>query len=573
MVCAAAAAAPAAFLQLLQLVALAGARVAAQGPKAVLSPPLSAGAPPLLPTWAPTRLMKTDDDEPARARLDLLAAKYNARTGSYGGPPGEAGVFDVTAYGADSSGRADSTEAIQQAFAAAAASARLAESAGPSIRRGAPSVVFPAGSYTLTDAVNISRYSHQGAPRWPGDAVALRIEARGTAALVQKGGAQRDLLFCDQVWRVVISGLRLVGGRDQLALGNNNSGGGSIIRVHDCEFEHSGGVAVRNLGPSCSDAICPFPAFVGSFSTQLIVRDCVFDFCDQALVSWSDWGVLADCYIITSPNMTNKAVVENHGRLHVRNILGNPESSSKSCPSNRSRARWFDNYSHRIDGGMLTISNFRFGGEARGITAVVNHAPFICEEVESALESQLCGRVDRSSSGALPAAMRGAEGSSIIIEHSEFGGGCGTSSDPSACCAKIFGAEIVLEELPSQLILRDNWAQSLIDPVKLIHVDAAIDLENGSYVRGADSVQYARPTYVIDLSDSRPALSASKIGLPQQLRAFLSHDSAKAVAVPATPTAGSWLRGSVLLREGVGEPLWWVCVESGWPGQWVASNH
>lgn len=122
---------------------------------------------------------------------------------------------------------------------------------------------------------------------------------------------------------------------------------------------------------------------------------------------------------------------------------------------------------------MLTISNFRFGGEARGpsdcvplpallktlrecsllrshmrhpgITAIVNHAPYFCEEVSSALESQLCGRVNRSLPSSQPSfssGMRGAEGSSIIIESSEFGGGCGNSSDPTACCAKINGCVV-----------------------------------------------------------------------------------------------------------------------------------
>ena len=71
--------------------------------------------------------------------------------------------------------------------------------------------------------------------------------------------------------------------------------------------------------------------------------------------------MLSDSWIVTSPGMTDKAAVENHGRLHVHNILGNPEATARSCPTNASRARWFDNYSHRVDGGMLTITNFRFG--------------------------------------------------------------------------------------------------------------------------------------------------------------------------------------------------------------------
>ena len=73
--------------------------------------------------------------------------------------------------------------------------------------------------------------------------------------------------------------------------------------------------------------------------------------------------------------MTDKAIIENHGRLKVSNILGVPQNllPTKSCPSNSTKQRWFDNYAHRVDGGMLTIRNFRFGGESMGITAIVNH--------------------------------------------------------------------------------------------------------------------------------------------------------------------------------------------------------
>ena len=103
--------------------------------------------------------LKTDDDE--RARLDSLAAKYHT---ARGGPTKS--VFDVTVFGADPSGHVDSTISIQKAFIAAADSARQAESEGSHLMRGAPLVSFPAGSYMLTDVVNISRYFDEAAPRW-----------------------------------------------------------------------------------------------------------------------------------------------------------------------------------------------------------------------------------------------------------------------------------------------------------------------------------------------------------------------------------------------------------------------
>ena len=184
--------------------------------------------------------------------------------------------------------------------------------------------------------------------------------------------------------------------------------------------------------------------------------------------------------------MWNKSVIENHGRLHVENILGVPQNQGQghdnmSHTSNASLNRWFDNYSHRIDGGLLHIRGFRFGGEREGITAVVNYAPYVCETIQSTWEEQMCGRVDRGGR-ALPQSMRGAVGSSIIIEQSEFSG-----SD----LAKIYSAEIVLEEIPMQLVVKDCLTRSLVNsgtPMALVSVSPDIDLD-GAYVRAADTVR------------------------------------------------------------------------------------
>lgn len=221
----------------------------------------------------------------------------------------------------------------------------------------------------------------------------------------------------------------------------------------------------------------------------------------------------------------------------------------------------FDNYSHRVDGGMLTIRNFRFGGEFMGITAVVNWAPYICEEVQSALETELCGRVPTSGAAPLPPHMRGAEGSSIIIESSEFGGGCSAGG----CCGKIAGADIVLNELPSQLVIRDGWAQSLIQGAKLFHIPNTIDLA-GAYGRGADTVSKARPAYSIEVNDGRFDVSA--LNLPEPLRAYLSPRSDR-IPAAAAPATGSWARGSMVWSSNsTGGPLGWVCTQAGWPGEW-----
>ena len=52
--------------------------------------------------------------------------------------------------------------------------------------------------------------------------------------------------------------------------------------------------------PSCPEPTCPEPLpQVGSYSSQVIVRDCVFHENDQALVVWSDWGSFSDSWIST----------------------------------------------------------------------------------------------------------------------------------------------------------------------------------------------------------------------------------------------------------------------------------
>ena len=195
------------------------------------------------------------------------------------------------------------------------------------------------------------------------------------------------------------------------------------------------------------------------------MRDCVFHENYQALVVWSDWGSFSDSWISTSATMRNKSVVENHDKLFVQNILGVPTNPGET---NATLMSWFSNYAHRVDGGTLHIRNMRFGGEGGGLTAVVNYAPFSCFEQMSKLETEMCGRVPHS--GPLPPHMRGAAGSSIIIEGSSIDGGVR---------ALLGAASVLLREVPAQLIIRDNWVQSGTgqDPsYRLVRVADDIDL-------------------------------------------------------------------------------------------------
>ena len=92
-------------------------------------------------------------------------------------------------------------------------------------------------------------------------------------------------------------------------------------------------------------------------------------------------------------------------------------------------------------------------------------------------------------------------------------------------------------------------------------------------IHAADTVAGSRPTFAINLNDARPfsslppALRSEKIGLPDQLRAFLT--SGSRIGGVAPPKAGSWRRGTMVMNDDETGPLGWLCTSSGHPGEWV----
>jgi hypothetical protein len=472
-----------------------------------------------------TRKRQKSDDA-AMAKLDALQSQLDLLKAELAGGPSPAplhGLLDVVAFGADPSGSRDSSASIQDAFDAAALHASQGTKLG---RVWQHEVRFPSGDYKISDTIIIRSVSpnvthgicaggHAGRPlndtTWCMIS-ALRVTGVGMAT-VEQTSPGRDVFAGAAVYRLEFQYMNLVGGRHQLNVGNNNTNEG-FIKISDCLFSMSSGAAIHIVGPSCPDPTCPEPLpQVGSYSSQVIVRDCVFHENDQALVVWSDWGSFSDSWISTSPNMWNKSVVENHDKLFVSNILGVPTNPGET---NATLMSWFANYAHRVDGGTLHVRNMRFGGEGGGLTAVVNFAPYSCFEQMSELETEMCGRVPHSG-GPLPPHMRGAAGSSIIIEGSQIGGGVR---------ALLSAASVLLREVPAQLIIRDNWVQSGTgtDPsYRLVRVADDIDL-NGPceslllprfFVRpmwltpvcvggrhgAGDSQRPPRPAHVRDLGD------------------------------------------------------------------------
>ena len=53
---------------------------------------------------------------------------------------------------------------------------------------------------------------------------------------------------------------------------------------------------------------------------------------------WSDWAVFSDSWISTSCDLRDAAVIENHDKLFISNILGVPCNTL----GNASKMRWID---------------------------------------------------------------------------------------------------------------------------------------------------------------------------------------------------------------------------------------
>jgi len=246
------------------------------------------------------------------------------------------GYINVRDYIVKAGNPADHTEAIRAAFAEAG-------------RTQVYTVLFPAGYYTISDAIDI----RQGTPFSP------------QGASIKQTNPEKDIFVNKGAWRLVIRNFSFHGGRDQIVLGTNHCDQ-SVLEVSDCTFFDANGVAIRILKDSNS--------------TLFKVKDCAFTNCLQSVINYCDICVIGNCWISSSPKMQNKAVMENYGVMHVENLLGVPSVSRgkagftdewidpRGGKQTASNQRWIDNY------GTVTCRSCRFGGEDGGFPAVVNYA-------------------------------------------------------------------------------------------------------------------------------------------------------------------------------------------------------
>jgi len=242
------------------------------------------------------------------------------------------GNINVKEFGAKGDGKTDDTKAIQAAFDAASKRNTGGKSIGGFSYVGSPEIIFPAGTYRISDTIKI------------GGTV---IRGLGYAA-IQQTNNEKDVFYAPWAWRMKVEGLTFLDGKDQLSLGNPNVDQGLLI-VDNCKFIHAGGVAIHIRK--------------GSNSTHAVISQCNFSQCDQTLISHTDQTIFRDSWITTGW-MKNKAAIENRGgKMSISDILGVPLVTGAD-------QRWIDNY------GILSVRCFRFGGEFGGFTPVVNFAKY-----------------------------------------------------------------------------------------------------------------------------------------------------------------------------------------------------
>ena len=243
----------------------------------------------------------------------------------------------------------------------------------------------------------------------------------------------------------------------------------------------------------------------------------------------------------------------------MRNVLGVPGGAGV-----RHLNRWIDNYQHRVGGGTVHADNLRFGGENGGLLPFWNRAPYICQEVMSTLETEMCGRVN-TSGAALPPRMRGANGgASIVVTNSDISGSYGHATNAGIA---------YFEEIPAQFVVKDSTlnAEAGNASYNLVQVSPAIDLD-GPYVRAAghNGVPRSKPAFLIEATNWD--LVPPQGDLPEQLRPY----QAGRVEADAPPRTGMWKGGATVWNRAVTEggtadgarPLGWVCVAPGTPGTW-----
>lgn len=244
-------------------------------------------------------------------------------------------AIDVTDFGADPTGKADSTAAIQKAVNAALWVNTVVDEKNPNSfiqAQTSPTVVFPWGKYRITDTIKLLPV----------------VTIRGEDAIIRQYTKDKTIFDCPWAGTVVrISGMKFVEGATAIRLANPNVNG-TMITLRDCTFDDqtSTAVIVKATGGD------------GHMSALMVVDSCRYRGRGEFLESWCDLTKLTNSWIQWGPSPFGGCITNNGNKMTIEHCMLVPDLANNN-------QYWIRNK------GNLHALHTRFSGEKGGLPIVI----------------------------------------------------------------------------------------------------------------------------------------------------------------------------------------------------------
>ncbi|MGI5870308.1 MAG: glycosyl hydrolase family 28-related protein [Kiritimatiellia bacterium] len=260
-----------------------------------------------------------------------------------------------------------------------------------------PQLVFPAGTYVLSDMVVLNNH--------------VRILGED-AAVLRQTNPQADVFYVHWAHRVSIENLTFEGGRRALKFWTHDIDR-AVLSVSGCTFRNTSDYAIENIVKSLKGAALdghddgtafrgfyrrdaegrwfydddPDAAYVHN-STLMTIEDCRFENCAKVLHGNVDWGLLRRCEIDLAPSMQGAAIL-NAGILQLDQIQGRVADGANAAVAAERRQIWIDHLGGLLIARRLNLRRPSGGGIpvvlnracVRGITSNIPYALFVSDSV------------------------------------------------------------------------------------------------------------------------------------------------------------------------------------------------
>ena len=232
----------------------------------------------------------------------------------------------------------------------------------------------------------------------------------------------------------------------------------------------------------------------------------------------------------------------------------------------------------------MVARDSRFGGEGGGFTVVVNFASFLCAQAHRSKWQHTPTSYYKDcqpppGSGKLHKSTYGSVSGVIVLDS------CMIASDGDQTVSPARSANIYLEAIPSQLIVRNCWgfafrptfvASHDSNGMAVVRVNSSIDLDGPQLDYAAQHPGLLR--FDIGKENSFVPSGGDNVtdpGLPLQLLPY----AAGQIMSDGSPTRGVWRQNDLIWNRASGSEvgftvptidtaLGWQCVKSGKPGEW-----